>query len=224
MHHVAPHIDSKQLIKLDIKDFFASIETQFVFKIFKEIGYSNKVSRILASLVTLNGTLPQGAITSPILSNIFMEDFDHKLSIYCNSKELNYTRYADDIVISGNDTDTLISIVDKISSGVGLQINNDKTHYYKTPNTPRLLTGLSLHNGRIRLPKAMRRRIRTQSYLLLRFLEELKPKEMFFINDKFTSMIDDENIADPLFIERIMGKLRYWQYIPSAIENSVLIF
>lgn len=66
------HKRQRIVLTLDIHDFFGSITRQHVRHIFKEIGYSSKLSSILSHLVCLDEKLPQGAPTSPCLSNIYV--------------------------------------------------------------------------------------------------------------------------------------------------------
>jgi RNA-directed DNA polymerase len=65
------------------------------------LGYPVKVSNRLASICTLYGRLPQGAPTSPALANIVFSPIDQELLDLADGWECKYTRYADDIVISG---------------------------------------------------------------------------------------------------------------------------
>ena len=76
-----------------------------VLRIFSQLGYAEPVANILAFLCTTsqNGSsryLPQGAPTSPALSNLAAWTLDQRLSHFCQQHQLRYTRYADDISIS----------------------------------------------------------------------------------------------------------------------------
>lgn len=66
------------------------------------LDIQKKISYALTSLCTVNGALPQGAPTSPTLSNLVCLRLDQRIGKYCENKALTYTRYADDITISGN--------------------------------------------------------------------------------------------------------------------------
>lgn len=215
LSHVTPHTRSECLIKFDLKDFFPSIRVDAIFDIFKELGYSRSVSRTFAALVTMKGILPQGARTSPIFSNIYMRNFDAELLTFCDQRQYFYTRYADDIVISGDSRvlEDLKNIKDKFSS-YGLILNHSKTRVYKKASDVRFVTGLSLENGRIRVPKAMRRRIRAQCHLFLDSIEQ-----MISASGAWTAKIPEaswrgkEFVMDPTFADRLLGKLNYWLQI-----------
>lgn len=79
-----PHLGAKTLIKFDIHDFFGSITYKQVVKQFKFYGYGNKVSELLTLLcVDYNDKLPQGAPTSPSLSNLVSLRMDKRIGEYC---------------------------------------------------------------------------------------------------------------------------------------------
>lgn len=145
-----PHMYNDYFILLDIKDFFPHIcHKQLAAKIFREINLvkENQINKkecndIVDCCSIGSRGLPLGFITSPILSNIYLKEFDCIFYGYLKKMELNnviYTRYADDIIISfktdsfGELKETENDIVDTsklLLSRYGLQINNRKTRAY----------------------------------------------------------------------------------------------
>ncbi|MBK7850650.1 MAG: RNA-directed DNA polymerase [Bacteroidetes bacterium] len=101
IENVKFHKNQPKVFTVDIKDFFPSITTSSVENIFLKLGYSKILSNLLAKLCTLNNSLPQGAPTSPYLSNIFFKSADDNIINYCVKNEIKYTRYADDLSFSG---------------------------------------------------------------------------------------------------------------------------
>ena len=97
-----PHIPNKNLMVVDIKDFFPSIDYQDVYRTFKSFGFPTKVNALLSRLCTLYRRLPQGAPTSPALANLVFHPVDLALQELANSWDCAYSRYADDIALSGN--------------------------------------------------------------------------------------------------------------------------
>lgn len=107
------HLDSgnKYIIKIDLKDFFNSITYKRLFHLFRRVWedknnrpiYNDGALNSICLLVTCNNHLPQGACTSPILSNMICKRMDQQLVKYCKKHSAIYTRYADDITISTND-------------------------------------------------------------------------------------------------------------------------
>lgn len=144
------HMYNDYFIMLDIKDFFPHIcHRKLSEKIFHEINLinDNQISRkecndIIGTCSINSRGLPLGFITSPILSNIYLKEFDcifyGKLKNMDLSKVI-YTRYADDIVVSFK-TDSInmlsetefnvVNLVKVLLSRYGLQINNKKTRSY----------------------------------------------------------------------------------------------
>ena len=97
------HLNQEVVLNIDLKDFFPSIGKKKVFYIFNKIcGYDYNLSHCLSKLVMFEGGLPQGACTSPIISNIVSYKLDLRLSKLAESKGINYTRYADDMTFSGS--------------------------------------------------------------------------------------------------------------------------
>tara|TARA_B100000408_G_scaffold54485_1_gene41741 strand:+ start:645 stop:1229 length:585 start_codon:yes stop_codon:yes gene_type:complete len=80
------HIGQPVLVKVDLKDFFGSIKSAAVERIFQEAGFKRHESAMLTALCCLNGALPQGAATSGYLSNLAMCAFDKKMMIICRQK------------------------------------------------------------------------------------------------------------------------------------------
>jgi RNA-directed DNA polymerase len=103
------HVRKKLLIKVDIKDFFPSINFPRVRGMFQAFPfkYGPDAANALASLVCLSedsGILPQGAPTSPYIANMIARKMDYKLAGLALKNKCNYTRYADDITFSTNNT------------------------------------------------------------------------------------------------------------------------
>jgi RNA-directed DNA polymerase len=110
-------VKKKNLMVVDIKDFFPSINERRVFRVFREFGFPVKVSYTLAGLCTLEKRLPQGAPTSPMLANIAFLPVDVRLEGLARTWGCAYSRYADDIAFSGaeifsrKDMDEVVGII-----------------------------------------------------------------------------------------------------------------
>lgn len=89
------HKKQKIVLSLDIKNFFNSISSDKIFDVFWKLGYKDDVAVMLTNLCCLNGSLPQGAPTSPMLSNIVLKDFDDEIASYTLERKIRYTRYAE---------------------------------------------------------------------------------------------------------------------------------
>lgn len=96
------HLKKKFVFNVDLKDFFPSINYGRVRGMFMNIPYNldPKISTILAQICCFNNQLPQGAPTSPVISNMICAKMDSQLRQFAQKYKCDYTRYADDITIS----------------------------------------------------------------------------------------------------------------------------
>jgi hypothetical protein len=211
--HVAPHIDSLQLIKLDIKDFFPSITTQTIFKLFESLGYTKAVARTLAAVTTVHGHLPQGSPSSPLLSNLVMSDFDLIVNRLCAERSLIYTRYADDLVVSGNSLGNIRDDISSAAEDFGFTLNQKKTTVYTNPAEARFVTGLLLRNGIVRLPKQARRRIRIQTHLFIQRLNGKSTDIAICSKRSVSNLHASDRVDDLLFADRLLGRLQFWSWV-----------
>lgn len=193
------HLNQTELLKIDLLDFFPSISKDRVIALFKRLGYTTEVSYFLGSLCCLNESLPQGAPTSPVLSNIISIKLDKRLLAFCKKFDLKYTRYADDIAISGSKIPTkLFDYVKTIIEDEGFKVNESKTKFYKNKGR-RILTGVSINTDQLKAPKEYKKKLF---------------QELFYI-DKFglSSHIAKKKIRIPYYINSLLGKLNYVLHI-----------
>jgi RNA-directed DNA polymerase len=100
-----PHTNKDIVIRMDVRDFFPSITEKRVYQFFQRIGWNRPASRWLARTCTFVGRLPQGAPTSPAISNLICYKLDSNLASLAASYNADYTRYADDVTFSVSDED-----------------------------------------------------------------------------------------------------------------------
>ncbi len=166
-----PHAGQAVVIRLDIADFFPSITRKRVKGMFQSLGYSEGVAAILALLTTdapRNGadgpqaSLPQGACTSPAISNIICQRLDARLNGLARKHGFTYTRYADDMTFSHPATDApvgrLISSAVFILGEEGFEPNPAKARVTRA-HQRQIVTGLVVNDG-VAIPRADLRRFR----------------------------------------------------------------
>jgi len=95
-----PHVGKAVVVRLDLRDFFTSTKARRVGEWLGRIGWNREASDLLVRLCTHYGGLPQGAPTSPRLSNLVNYRLDARLSGLAESLDATYTRYADDMTFS----------------------------------------------------------------------------------------------------------------------------
>lgn len=156
------HSGNSFFLLMDLRDFFPSIKALQVYSVFRALGYNDHVCHLLTSLCTLRGTLPQGAATSPLLSNIICRRLDLRLSRLAGARHVVYTRYADDITFSSSIPEAVQRcklLAHRIIRDEGFMVNEYKTRVIGKRKQP-IVTGFTIVEGTVRVPKAFRRRLR----------------------------------------------------------------
>lgn len=130
------HRNKRFVLNIDLKDFFDSIHfgrVQGYFQKNENWMFSYEAATVIAQLCCYQGKLPQGAPTSPIISNLICEILDFRLLQIAKRHMADYTRYADDLTFSSNDKNFLINFkkfYDSINRQIvssGFAINEKKT-------------------------------------------------------------------------------------------------
>ncbi len=167
-YSTAVHIGKPMILKLDIKNFFGSILYKTVQEMFLSQGYDYFMATTLATLCCYKGRLPQGTPTSPAISNIVMREFDNQVSCFCNTRNIAYTRYSDDMSFSGNfDKNEIIFFVESKLNQLGFKLNHRKTKVIKQGQR-QTVTGVVV-NEKQQLPKNYRKQIRQEIYFCQKY-------------------------------------------------------
>ncbi|WP_209940167.1 reverse transcriptase family protein [Ruegeria sp. HKCCE4148] len=181
---VRPHCEARWLLKVDLKNFFESIDELKVFDTFVSMGYPRPICFQMARLCTRVfgaergdnastrlGVLPQGAPSSPMLANLSVYRLDVSLSEIASRSGWNYSRYADDLAFSTRlessrhaTKDLMWSIFDEIRS-FGLTTNKRKT-IISPPGTRKVLLGLNVDTDRPRLTRSFKNNVETHVYAI----------------------------------------------------------
>lgn len=166
--NVKYHRKKEGILTFDITTFYDSIKFEYIEKIFRTLGYSSQISNLLAKLTTFNGNLPQGAPTSPYLSNLVLRDFDSKIAEYCIANNIRYTRYADDLTFSGEIKSLKIKhIIEGYLNKVELKLNPEKTKLRKFSQR-QMVTGIVV-NEKAQIPKFKRNFIKNEVHFLMKY-------------------------------------------------------
>ncbi len=193
------HLGKSCILKLDIRNFFPSIALPRVVAIFRFIGYTPRVSYYLGTLCSLRNSLPQGGAASPVISNIVATPLDLRLAGLANQFGLNYSRYADDLTFSGDKIAIkFLSHVGAIIENEGFAINESKTRLIRGGGR-RIVTGISIGSGSLKLPRPTRRKIRQEVYFIER--------------NGVLNQSEREGIFDPVYVDRVIGKLNFWRSV-----------
>lgn len=162
------HCGADWVFSVDIKDFFPSTARESVQAALVEIGYEPHSAEIIARLCCYNGSLAQGAPSSPVLSNLVFKAFDERLLKVAEVFGGKYTRYADDMVFSGvggfpqSLKDEILSIFEK-SDWIFAE---DKEYRAERPERLKV-HGLLVDGKTPRLTRGYRNKIRALRYMLV---------------------------------------------------------
>ena len=164
-----PHVNKNKILKLDIEGFFDNIIYSRVKDIvFYEEKFSEPIRILLTMLCYYRESLPQGAPTSPAITNIIMYDFDEKIGAYCTEKGVSYTRYCDDMTFSGEfDEKEIITLVKKELRKLGLFLKNRKTVVINSTKR-QTVTGIVV-NEKLNITKEYKKKIRQEIYYIEKF-------------------------------------------------------
>lgn len=133
--NASPHVGKTVVIRIDIAGFFHSIGSRRVEGIIAALGIKRSKAKSWSVICTqsIEGkgrVLPQGAPTSPLLSNLACAALDSAISRMANGFGFHYTRYADDITISGSDLvswKTLLGLTVSAVESNGFSVKTEKT-------------------------------------------------------------------------------------------------
>jgi RNA-directed DNA polymerase len=188
------HLGARWLVKIDIHDFFESIGERRVYFVFRDCGYQPLIAFELARLCTristgdsvhdarwqvpphrrldgipayatpIMGHLPQGAPTSPLLSNLVSIALDEAILKIANKYQVTYTRYSDDLTFSTGArfshalSKTMLQDVEHVLLAFGHAVHKKKTRI-SPPGSRKIVLGLLVDAEKPKLPRNVRKRI-----------------------------------------------------------------
>jgi len=180
------HVGKAVVLRMDIRDFFPSTSAARVTVFFRRIGWNGEAAEILTRLTTHDGGLPQGAPTSPRLSNLVNFPLDARLAGLADAMShrlpmnprtgvsragggvgqplVSYTRYADDITFSfsedsHNAVSGTIRATKRIAEDFGYRLHTKKKLRIARRGDRQMVTGLVV-NDVVNLPRRTRRMLR----------------------------------------------------------------
>lgn len=203
-----PHVGAEAIINIDLQDFFPSISYKRVKGLFKSFGYSEAVSIIFGLICTepkvkeveLDSTkhlllswtersLPQGAPTSPAISNLLCRRLDRRLFQMAEKLAFIYTRYADDLTFSTSGENLgnigkVLKFTKSIVNHEGFEINDKKTRVIHKSRQQEV-TGVVV-NSKLNLSREILRRFRAALYQIEK--DGLRGKHWGQSNDLIASL------------------------------------
>lgn len=178
------HRNKRFVLNMDLEDFFDSFHFGRVRGFFHKNDHFSlpiEVATAIAQISCYEGRLPQGAPSSPIITNLICEILDHRILKIAKQYKLDYTRYADDLTFSTNDKNfqkSQTELYKKVSEEInraGFKINDKKTRL-QLRDSQQIVTGLVV-NKKINVSSVYSKETRAMAHHLYKYGE-------FDINDK----------------------------------------
>jgi RNA-directed DNA polymerase len=163
------------------------------------------------------GYLPQGAPTSPMLSNLIMREIDAEIEKVATTIGLTYTRYSDDLTFSTRGPDfnwasagNLVGKVTRILLRVGLFPQHHKTAVI-APGARKVVLGLVVDGRTPRLAREFRANLRQHIYYLEKFgpIEHAKSRQfdsLFGMYNHIRGLIDFARMVDRPYADAVLSR------------------
>lgn len=227
------HVGRRNILNIDLEDFFPSVNFGRVRGLFMGVPYklNPTVATVIAQICCFSNQLPQGAPTSPIVTNMICAKMDSQLIQLAKSNRCDYTRYADDITFSTNLREipsdlAILNNLGQLEIGTelnniieqnGFKINTQKTRLAKK-NLRQEVTGITIN----KFPNVRRKYIR-QLRAMLHAWEKYgydAAQEEFYNNyDKKHRSPFKQN---PLFKQIVKGKLEFLGMVRGKTDRIYL--
>lgn len=191
--NAAKHCNRRWIVNIDLHDFFPTIHFGRVRGLFMAppFGFNEQTAATLAQICCHEGRLPQGAPSSPVISNFICRALDNSLHDFAVRNRLTYTRYADDITFSTNlreippalgtiDSGCLFFLSDEVRDLItsnGFRINEAKLRFAARDNRQDV-TGLVV-NKKVNVRRNYIRRIRAMIHAWEKYGLEAAAQDYF---------------------------------------------
>lgn len=176
------HVGAGIILTVDIKDFFKSCKLKLVYRTLKKICVDDSYN--IANILCYQNVVPQGAPSSPILTNLLMKyTLDELLLRLSKRYDCKVTRYCDDITFSHKDKNynfngllkDLTYFIKK--KPLEFKLNQSKTRIYR-PHNRQEITGVVINRG-LSIPKTYRKNLRAQIYQYFQTPKDLRSTKVY---------------------------------------------
>jgi RNA-directed DNA polymerase len=232
------HVAQKWIARVDLKDFFPSVNFGRVLGVFRghPFHFNDELATVLTQIVMDGNELPQGAPTSPIISNFICRSLDFELKRMAKEHRCLYTRYADDLVFSTNlkrlspqicspAVPEGVSIQANVGDGLrglierqGFKVNDAKTRIFDSSSRQQV-TGITV-NEKLNVSREYIRGLRAVLHVWLKFGEESAAS--WFFSNHYKRNRPNWKSAPPDFREVIRGRLAFVRFIKGAEDTTYL--
>jgi RNA-directed DNA polymerase len=232
VQHAKIHSHRKYVFSCDIEDFFPSIHFGRIIGLLTSKPYelNSNIAKAIAQMTTFKSILPQGAPTSPIISNMISSHMDSELQNLAKENKCFYSRYADDITFSTNtsffpeeickkESEIIIGTkLCKIIEKHGFKLKESKNRLHPR-NEMQCVTGLTVNE----FPNVKRRfvrQIRAMLHAWEKYGLELCQKEF----DEKYSKNKNRKHGKALFKKVLFGKINFIKDVRGNTNEIYLKF
>lgn len=218
--NASPHVSKNFVFNIDLENFFYTIKFRRIKNVLKLSPFNlvddrEEIGFIVANLCSYDGYLPQGAPSSPILSNIICTRLDKKINKLSIENSATYTRYADDITISAQQdifSKKFQSQLNKIIQSEDFKINSKKTRL-QSRHFRQEVTGIVV-NEKLNLDRKYIREIRS-------ILFNWEQKGLSYACQQYNSH-NNTNKAISNFANIILGKIHFIKNVRGKNDSIYL--
>lgn len=237
---VEKHSSSQYFFQTDISDFFSSLKSNDIYKAITTrlskvpvTDLESYIDRILYIMVVDN-QLPAGFATSPLLSNICLADFDDALKYYCDTNNLVYTRYSDDLIISSKNNEFISDIENVIQRllhqeiSFEVNLNKNKTKIKHLGQKIKILGFSILPNGIVTISSENKKEVEAMLHFYINddekfenyVKEKLKPLP-YQLSDKSYQEYGVNSLCGKLIAIKAMDK-NYISKLRNKYGNTII--
>ncbi len=211
------HVGKNYVYNVDLKDFFPTIHYGRIKAVLQLYPFRMKpdFAHIISHLCCYQGVLPQGAPTSPILTNIICQQLDKSLVYLAKFYQCYYTRYADDITFSSNQDAFNEDFYDNLEANIefrGFKLNDKKTRKQKRTQRQEV-TGIVV-NEKLNLQRTYIKKIRAMLFnwekdglqVCQKEFKKYYPLEKGFMRNKTIPPFENVLMGKILFLGMVRGK------------------
>jgi retron-type reverse transcriptase len=199
------HTGKKLVLKLDIEDFFGSITFPMILNsAFSGRYFPPSVGTMLTALCCYRDYLPQGAPSSPAISNLVMRPFDDYMKVWCEKRNISYTRYCDDMTFSGDfQPGPVIRKLSGFLNDMGFSLNQGKTRIISWGRR-QTVTGIVV-NRKPKVSPEYRRKLRQEVFYCLKY----GAKSHIMV----TGREEPDEERERRYLRSLLGKIQYLLFI-----------
>jgi hypothetical protein len=201
-----PHSGSKVVLSIDLKDFYGQIDYARVADAIRE-NFDSAASDCIEGVCFLNGRLPLGFRTSPVLSNIAFASTDVQIAEFSRRNNVTYTRWVDDLSFSGElVSDEFFEELKTLLDGQHWRLNDAKTRFMRrSPHVLGLYVGHDVE--RPHLPRWMKQKLLLETYYFSKYGNPHFERSDVFPRQRLFGLVSYAHSIDPKLADRLNARL-----------------